>query len=374
MRGTDKMKKTDIQGENESSEIRAGSAETKKTEPGEDRLPEEQMQDIVEPGKRNYWKGMPFLIGAVAAVSIMAGVKWYENNDVKDVSQTEAASEEMGIAFAMPDTEKAGSKETEKKTEAYETETELPEKEKKKYRDEGAAKIKSLVFMADEGGISPYMTITGLTEKERRDTGFIEADFLNKAGLYLKDRGISTKRIIVENPIDCSCPDGKAFQARLEGKEKYNFQFIVFPSIKGQYIFTLQEKEKEVQPESLQTTETMAQSNVQAQTTQTDAYQTNTPQANTSQTQPATSDYDATRLSISSIPNELYNYLDNEYTFQYSLYSYLYNAGKKNVSSAAVVDYSIDGGTKTASMKIQLDDGSVISGTYSKGTNSYSFT
>ena len=35
MRGTDKMKKTDIQGENESSEIRAGSAETKKTEPGE---------------------------------------------------------------------------------------------------------------------------------------------------------------------------------------------------------------------------------------------------------------------------------------------------------------------------------------------------
>ena len=29
------MKKTDIQGENESSEIRAGSAETKKTEPGE---------------------------------------------------------------------------------------------------------------------------------------------------------------------------------------------------------------------------------------------------------------------------------------------------------------------------------------------------
>ena len=52
------------------------------------------MQDIVEPGKRNYWKGMPFLIGALAAVSIMAGVKWYENNDVKDVSQTETASEE----------------------------------------------------------------------------------------------------------------------------------------------------------------------------------------------------------------------------------------------------------------------------------------
>ena len=65
----------------------------------------------------------------------------------------------------MPDTEKAGSKETIKQTEAYETETELPEKEKQKYRDEGAAKIKSFVFMADEGGISPYMTITGLLKK-----------------------------------------------------------------------------------------------------------------------------------------------------------------------------------------------------------------
>ena len=67
------------------------------------------------------------------------------------------------------------------------------------------------------------------------------------------------------------------------------------------------------------------------------------------------------------------NYIDNRYEFQYSLYDWLYNHGKKNVESASVTDYSIDGDARQAKIKLKLSDGSSLTAVYDKTADSYSF-
>ena len=267
--------------------------------------------------------------------------------------------------------------------EAIETEAALPkpeisEEEKAELINQGQESMKTEIFGTDEDqGISPYLTITGMTDKEERDAGFVETDFLRAAGLFLKDRGISTKRIIVENPIDCSLPNGMAFQGRLEKVDDMSFRFILFPDLPGEYIFMIEEDEEKVQPETLMTegasdTEEQA-AGAQTQTT----VQTQNPPQPQSQPQSQASqdtDYDARNISISSVPEELLNYMDNRYVFQYSLYDYLFSHGKKEVQSAEVTDYSIDAGTRQATIKLKLTDGSDLTAVYSKSSGSYTFS
>ena len=88
----------------------------------------------------------------------------------------------------------------------------------------------------------------------------------------------------------------------------------------------------------------------------------------------AVSDYDATSLTINSVPEELFNYLDNEYVFQYSLYDYLYRNGRKDISSARVTDYSIDSVERMALIRMELSDGSNLSANYDKASGAYSFS
>ena len=270
--------------------------------------------------------------------------------------------------------------------EAIETEAALPkpeisEEEKAELINQGQESMKTEIFGTDEDqGISPYLTITGMTDKEERDAGFVETDFLRAAGLFLKDRGISTKRIIVENPIDCSLPNGMAFQGRLEKVDDMSFRFILFPDLPGEYIFMSEEDEEKGQPETLMT-EGASDTEGQAVGAQTQAtVQTQNP----SQTQPQPQNqfqnqeqddgYDARNISISSVPEELLNYMDNRYVFQYSLYDYLFSHGKKEVQSAEVTDYSIDAGTRQATIKLKLSDGSDLTAVYSKDSGKYSFS
>ena len=222
--------------------------------------------------------------------------------------------------------------------EAIETETttpqpEISEEEKAGLISQGQESMKAEIFGTDEDqGISSYLTITGMTDKEKRDAGFVETDFLRAAGLFLKDRGISSKRIIVENPVDCSLPNGMAFQGRLEKVDDMSFRFILFPDLPGEYIFMIEEDEEKVQPETL-TTEDASDTEGQAAGTQTrETVQTQNPPQTQFQPQsqdPQDTDYDARNISISSVPEELLNYLDNRYVFQYSLYDYLFSHGKK---------------------------------------------
>jgi len=254
----------------------------------------------------------------------------------------------------------------------------VSEEEKAELISQGQDSMKVEIFGTDEDqGISPYLTITGMTDKEKRDAGFVETDFLRAAGLFLKDRGISTKRIIVENPIDCSLPNGMAFQGRLEKVDDMSFRFILFPDLPGEYIFMIEEDEEKVQPESL-TTEGASDTEGQAAGIQTQAaVQTQNPPQTQSQPQSQASqdtDYDARNISISSVPEELLNYMDNRYVFQYSLYDYLFSHGKKEVQSAEVTDYSIDAGTRQATIKLKLSDGSDLTAVYSKSSGSYTFS
>ena len=262
-------------------------------------------------------------------------------------------------------------------TEAAMSQAEISEEEKAELISQGEDSMKDQIFGDDEDqGISPYLTITGMTDKEKRDAGFVETDFLREAGLFLKDRGISTKRIIVEKEVECSLPKGMAFQGRLEKVDGKSFRFILFPNLPGQYIFMIEEDEKEVQPETL-TTEDASEADNQSAGSQTQAasqaqYPLQVqPQ---SQTQEQADDYDARNISISSVPEELLNYMDNRYVFQYSLYNYLFSHGKKDIESAEVTDYSIDAETRQATIHLRLLDGTDLTAVYSKSGGSYTFS
>ena len=84
--------------------------------------------------------------------------------------------------------------------------------------------------------------------------------------------------------------------------------------------------------------------------------------------------YDATDLTIMAVPSTLSNYLDNRYELQYTLYDYLYRNGKSDVETAAVRDFSIDPERRIASISFELDDGSTVTGSYKKDSNSYEYT
>ena len=220
-------------------------------------------------------------------------------------------------------------------------------------------------------------TVTGFTDREKREIGFLESDFLKDAGAFLAGQQIQTKRIIIEDRIAGSSSAAVAFQGRLEGKDDYILDIVFYPDLPGEYIFLLRNVKgnergndgQAAQGTDGQNTAQVSQNNNSAQTTQEEAAAVQ----NNESTPAPQNPYDATNLAIKKIPETLLNYIDNRYEFQYSLYDWLYNHGKKDVESATVTDYSIDGDSRTASIELSLSDGSSISAVYDKTGNSYSF-
>lgn len=220
-------------------------------------------------------------------------------------------------------------------------------------------------------------TVTGFTDREKREIGFLESDFLKDAGAFLAGQQIQTKRIIIEDRIAGSSSAAVAFQGRLEGKDDYILDVVFYPDLPGEYIFLLRNAKGNergnngptAQGTDGQSTSQASQNNNSAQTTRAEA----AVGQNTESTPTPQNSYDATNLAIKKIPETLLNYIDNRYEFQYSLYDWLYNHGKKDVESATVTDYSIDGDSRTASISLSLSDGSSISAVYDKTGNSYSF-
>lgn len=220
-------------------------------------------------------------------------------------------------------------------------------------------------------------TVTGFTDREKREIGFLESDFLKDAGAFLAGQQIQTKRIIIEDRIAGSSSAAVAFQGRLEGKDDYILDIVFYPDLPGEYIFLLRNVKgnergndgQAAQGTDGQNTAQVSQNNNSAQTTQEEAAAVQ----NNESTPAPQNPYDATNLAIKKIPETLLNYIDNRYEFQYSLYDWLYNHGKKDVESATVTDYSINGDSRTASIELSLSDGSSISAVYDKTGNSYSF-
>ena len=222
--------------------------------------------------------------------------------------------------------------------------------------------------------------VTGFTDREKREVGFLEADFLKDAGAFLAGQQIQTKRIIIEDRIAGSSNAAVAFQGRLEGKDDYILDVVFYPDLPGEYIFLLRnvkgnERRNEPQP-STEGAVQNAGSNTSQSQNNPPAQEVSQPATEPQNTQPAPqsqNSYDATNLSVKKIPETLLNYLDNRYELQYGLYDWLYHHGKREVSSATVTDYSIDGDSRTATIELALSDGSSVTAVYDKSSNTYSF-
>ena len=266
---------------------------------------------------------------------------------------------------------------------------ELRELKEKLVEAESSLQIQHDMFFGksgQSGSLGCVTTVTGFTDREKREIGFLESDFLKDAGAFLAKQQIQTKRIIIEDRIASSSDVGIAFQGRLEGKDEYILDILFYPDLPGEYVFLLRnvkgnERGNSAGSETQSSRQNSDQNASQIQNDQNsapsqDAGQQTVTEQNTAAAEtaaPSQNSYDATKLSVKKIPETLLNYIDNRYEFQYSLYDWLYNHGKKEVATASVTDYSIDGDARQATIELQLSDGSKLTATYDKSSNKYSF-
>ena len=317
------------------------------------------------------------LIGITAAGGVLlaaAGIHSVVRHD--DVTpDLPAESEQMMMTLPSPETE----------TDHPDSETEavfsIPEEEVERLQKEGADAIKEKIF----GSPSPHkvgltLTLSGITDAEKAANGMETADFLHDAGIFLRDNGVTASRIITESRTETSIHGSFGYEARLQGDEKHLLDFVVLPDFPGEYLFTLTTlpnvPEPETQSEDTAASSGSTQSSAGGSIDQT-GQEGQTAQATQSgqSTQPAeNSDYDATDLSVESVPQKLLNYLDSPYTFQFKLYDYLYSKGYRGKMTASVSDFSVDGAKKEATIHLTLSDGGSVTAVYSKDSNAWSFS
>ena len=296
-----------------------------------------------------------------------------EAADTKTEKTSETAKEQAGAGERKPvDTKEDSTKNEEASA--------MLKKEQERYQA-----LHDTVFGESNGNSSLgcVTAVTGFTEREKREIGFQESDFLKDAGAFLSKQQIQTKRIIVEDRIAGSSSAAVAFQGRLEGKDDYILDMVFYPDLPGEYIFLLRnikgnERQNGTNAEAGAADQNKAGNDTQSQNIQNNAAvqggsQAVTAPQSTQEDSQMQDSYNAADLSVKQIPETLLNYIDNRYEFQYSLYDWLYNHGKKNVESATVTDYSIDGDSRKATIDLVLSDGSSVAAVYDKTANSYSF-
>ena len=81
--------------------------------------------------------------------------------------------------------------------------------------------------------------------------------------------------------------------------------------------------------------------------------------------------YDATLLSVRNIPETLLNHISNRYDFQYSLYGYLYQKGRRDTENATITGYEIDPDRREATIDLSINDGGHVTGTYRMSDRSF---
>ena len=308
----------------------------------------------------------------------------YVSSSLRQETETEEeATKPSEMTTGQPDTGGQTAQPHASASKETENTAALIEEAEKKYQS-----LHDMIFgeSSQSGSLGCVTAVTGFTDREKREVGFLESDFLKDAGAFLAGQQIQTKRIIIEDRIASSSDAGIAFQGRLEGKDDYILDMVFYPDLPGEYVFLLRNlkgNERETEDSSSNRTSQPAAQETEQAANQTQNNQTAAPVQNNNQTvvvpqstesiaQPQNS-YDATNLSVKKNPETLLNYLDNRYEFQYSLYDWLYNHGKKEVGSASVTGYSIDGDARQAVIELQLSDGSGVTAVYDKTDNSYSF-
>lgn len=312
-----------------------------------------------------------FLSGYYLIVALLCVMFWSgscsmkEENTVQEhAKEQESETAEMISVSRITETERQNKAlmMTEKLTEKFtEKLTEKPEEQTEE-------NWKETIFGNDLQQVSDaQLFVSGLSKSEKRKLQFRESDFVKAAGSFFQDQRIDVRTVEFQKQISCSSADGIAYMASLPGHDTLLLSVVFYPEFPGKYIMSLIETDMEEKQES------GAQEPQPRQPAETQTPETIPPSAQTSAEGDEPDRYDATKLSVNAVPSTLANYLDNCYELQYSLYGFLYKNGDRDISSASVKDYTIDPDARTATMKITLEDGKEVTGTYKKDSNSYSY-
>ncbi len=223
--------------------------------------------------------------------------------------------------------------------------------------------------------------IYGLSEQMKKKLQIHDEELGKDVAAFLKENGIDTELLYLEKTIPCSSESAVGYIASMAGVADTKLEMIFYPEYPDHFIFMLTEKEKVELPVStvaVSDNGNSASANSSVPETESGAsavisqpepvrviYQTPETNENT---------YDASRLSISSIPSDLKNYIANEYLLQYQLYDYLYNKGMRNIKTAKVTEYSIDGDVRQATFRLGLDNGQTVACTYYHDSGAFSFS
>ena len=216
-------------------------------------------------------------------------------------------------------------------------------------------------------------TITGRIQvkcpdsEEIAGSGFSESSFIKAAGSFLKEEGIPASGIRFEKKVQTSADGAYAWKAVIEGKADQDLLVLWYREYPDQYILILVPGEDEA-VSSENSTGSMQPAADSSSISQPENRQSPQPTQSTT-----VRSYDATILSVKDIPGTLLNYISNRYDLQYSLYDYLYKNGHRDVNSVQVTGYEIDPDRKEATIYLKADDGTSITGVYSRAGNRYTY-
>lgn len=263
-------------------------------------------------------------------------------------------------------------------------ETEEPENESESETENW----QETVFGSSEGTVIQFVEVSGLTRSQKEKSGYRESDFVTALSAFLSENGLDeVTEVTFIDEVSCSADSAYAFIATMDADSDEILTAVMYPEYPGFYILMLQdaseiagivEAEAETEADTGETgtvTETAAEPEVQVESEETQTGQQQTTvaaetQASNSGTQ---GNYNANNLSVTDIPTVLANYLSNRYELQYTLYDYLYQKGRTDVTSASVASYEIDSDTRIATIVFNLSDGSSLTGTYDWNSNTYSY-
>lgn len=332
--------------------------------------PEESVKEngkAVSEGKRtplsSIEKKVPQLLTALlAGIWVILAILplCYTREEKGNVPETEILEELISVTEAAKDTAKKETAAPEKETSAKEMRSEIITVPDLSWQDE-------IFGNGNAAVMTRPVQVTGLTENEKNLTAFRESDFVRGASRFLTQNNIRSSQITFTGSIACSAPEAAAYTADLKGVSDRKLIAVFFPKYPGKYLFMLEsvsEKEKEAVPSA------ETERRTQPQVTQTVPAVSAAPAASQEESE---SDYDAMRLSVSGLNDELSNYMANTYELQYGLYDYLYGRGIKNARAATVTDYYIDAFERTATIQIDIEGIGKVTAIYERDDNSYSF-
>lgn len=281
-----------------------------------------------------------------------------ENTDNRAGLETESAYPGEARAKEEPETEtiteKAEGRSMEKTSEAALTESD---------------EIREDRFFGSENPnvAQRQIYVTGLSSSEKQKLSFRESSFTKAVSDFLGNERIDARTIEFSKRLAVSVEGAQEYLAVMPGHDDLYLIVLIYPEFPGRYVLSLLD---------MRGLGTQSQVTVPGQENANAASSGNMVQSAQvpSTAIPETNAYDATALSVLSVPSTLVNYLDNRYELQYTLYDFLYRNGKRDVAAASVENYTIDPDNRIATISLKLDDGSLVTGTYKKDTNEYSYS